>query len=1555
MKIVSVNGTRAEMSSSNTNNAKPRGSWIKILLLAFGLLLLSAVPARGQSVGGCVANFGGVIDGFVNPVPPSQINIDGNCTIRNFPASNPLTSNISFTGTGRGWLVIFDNVDFTGNLSCDKVHGNFIWFVNGSIAGGHVLSCANLFVPVDKIDKENPPGPPFVSIGVPFTYTLIFPQLVSATTGAVVNPNGSNVEVDQVTVTDNLNATGVSLSYVNSSAAWKGSGAPVPFAVTNASGLLTFSGFPPIPAGQQIVVSVTVVLNNAVPPNSPGTQFSNTANWTLGTTIGGAFHYPIPGQQGVSSPPLTIAAPSLVMTKGGPATMNPGQLGQFTLNVQNTGNSDAWNATIVDKLPTGTTGGMCTATPQILSAQVFQADGVTVVAGKGPLKAGTDYTLSYAGAPACTLTLNMLSAAAVIGPTQRLIVRYQTQLDANTQNGATLTNVAGTTLWYNGPSSDTGRQSYTCTLTNGTPGVLDCQDAHTVTAVIPAVTITKQVTVVGGGRALPGATLDYLVHVTNTSANPVNPVVITDNLNAAGAGALTYVAGTATMNGSPNGVSVAGNVITANYSATYGPLAPGGTIDLRFRATLGSTLAAGTIVTNTGVVTWNIPPQTASASVSITIGGVVGAPNLVFTKSGPATMSMGQWAQFGFNVQNTGTSDAWNVTLLDELPSGSTGGMCSTTPQVFSAQVFQADGVTPVAGKGALVPGTDFSISYVGAPTCKLTLTMLTAAATISPNQRLIITYRTQLDANSQNGAQLTNIAGAVQWFDADSSVSTRQAFTRTLTDGTPGILDFQDAHTVTVVIITIAITKQVSVVGGGAALPGGQLDYLVHVTNGSTNPAPSVVITDDLSTAGAGRLTFVNPPATMNGSTAGISIAGSLLTANYSSVYGPLQPGQSIDVRFRVQIASGLPAGTTLTNTAVVTWNNPPQTASASVSIDIGGVPGSGSLNGTAWLDANFNKIADPGEPLLQGWTVGLYLNGALVQSVLTDVNGVYRFSGVPPTDGTANRYELRFTTPGAGPNTAKLGKADSAFTNWLQRITNIAVPSGSNLQNLNLPIGPNGVVYNSMTRAPIAGATLKMLRGTTPLPATCFDDPAQQGQITQAGGFYRFDLNFSDPGCPSGNSYLIVVTPPGSNYVVGESQVIPPSSNAATTPFSVLTCPTDALPAIPYCEAQASEFAPPPSVAARSAGTVYYLNLTLDGTAVPSSSQIYNNHIPLDPQLVGAFSITKTTPLLNVTRGQLVPYTITINNVVGASLQGEEVVDRYPAGFRYVRGSARLDGQPAEPTVTGLQLAWNGLSFGSSTRTIVLLLAVGAGVGEGEFVNRAQVVDGLTGKPLSGEATARVRVIPDQTFDCTDVFGKVFNDVNRNGVQDDGEDGLPGVRVVAARGLEATTDQYGRFHITCAITPNEDRGSNFVLKLDDRTLPSGFRMSTDQVQIKRATRGKALKFDFGASIHRVVAIDLSDPAFEPGKTEIRVQWRPRVNLLLEELRKAPSVLRLSYVADTEDEALVERRLEAFKRQLTEAWDAKKDGYVLSIEPEVFWRRGGPPKRLDGRMPGSR
>jgi hypothetical protein len=219
-----------------------------------------------------------------------------------------------------------------------------------------------------------------------------------------------------------------------------------------------------------------------------------------------------------------------------------------------------------------------------------------------------------------------------------------------------------------------------------------------------------------------------------------------------------------------------------------------------------------------------------------------------------------------------------------------------------------------------------------------------------------------------------------------------------------------------------------------------------------------------------------------------------------------------------------------------------------------------------------------------------------------------------------------------------------------------------------------------------------------------------------------------------------------------------------------------------------------------------------------------------------------------------------------------------------------------------------------------------------------------------MSSEAQATVRIVPDPTLDCTDVIGKVFDDANRNGLQDGDEPGIPGVRLATARGLLATTDRYGRFHITCAITPHEGRGSNFVLKLDDRTLPSGFRGSTSSLQVQRATRGKALEFNFGASIHRVVGLDLADPVFEPGTSQIRELWQPRLELLLTELRVAPATLRLSYLADLEDPKLVDERLEAIERQIEATWKSAPDccAYELDVETEVFWRRGEPPAARD-------
>ena len=344
--------TSGETSSSRANRIRTR-----IRRLAFALLLGASFAAHAED---CSQYPNGVLDGATGTPAPSQLYIDRNCTIRNYPASNPFNTNISFSTqpgqTDERWLVIFDNVVHTGEMACNAVAGHHIWFVNGSSTGIHA-NCQNLFIPVEKIDKQNPAGQTTASIGVPFKYKLTSPVLFDPLSGIVINYVGSVNDLHSVKIVDDLNATGVALTYVSHTAVWKSSGLPVPHTFSNVGGVLTFDNFPIIPAGEQVIIELELVLDNS-PVNVIGTQFVNTAKWDFGRLIDGVFYQPLPGEWGIS-PPLTIAGPDLVVTKTGPATLNLAQWGTFALNVQNIGLSDAWNVTLLDRLPRDATGGMC--------------------------------------------------------------------------------------------------------------------------------------------------------------------------------------------------------------------------------------------------------------------------------------------------------------------------------------------------------------------------------------------------------------------------------------------------------------------------------------------------------------------------------------------------------------------------------------------------------------------------------------------------------------------------------------------------------------------------------------------------------------------------------------------------------------------------------------------------------------------------------------------------------------------------------------------------------------------------------------------------------------------------------------------------------------------------------------------------------------------------------------------------------------------------------------------------------------------------------------------
>jgi len=1539
------------------------------------------------------------------------------------------------------------------------------------------------------------------AIGQPFTYSITVPAVPQPTAMydvRILDDLGSAVTGVEMTFVGVQRVSGPAFTPVNT-------GSATSLVIRDAA-----TGID-IPAGQQVVLNVTAVLTNSA-INTVGKQFQNTATYTFdsvdntpSTQAAGA-----PGASGA----ITIVAPTLTLQKSGPATINALAPGTFTLNVQNTGGSTAWQTTLTDLLPNVTTpspGSMCGSAPTNVTARVYQADGVTPVSPA--LTNGSDFTVSFAGAPACTFTVTARSAAAAIAPTQRLIVTYSAALDPYTAGGISLTNVAGATQWLSADPAATAPgniQTITGQLTNGTPGVSDNQDAFTLTTQAPLLSFTKTVvnatTGQSGAAAKPGDTLQYTLKIQNVGALGAANFTLTDELDKLNASAM-FAPGTLKLLSVPAGANSSATSATGGSRGTgflsIGNLtvAPqgeaGDTVTIQFQATLAAVINSGSLVLNQAQIGSPLLPSQLSDDPAVTGSAdptrtvVASSPFFQVQKtvqdvtSGSATVTAGDTLRYTITVKNDGTENATGVTLRDLIPAN-TSYVANSTTLNGKAVADPGAGVSPLQSGMAInspadptpgaMPAAAGTATNVSTVTFLVQISKNVVAGTLISNQGvvdgsgaasgafpeevsdnpatpapndpttvvvgnlpLVYALKTVQLSGDANGNGLVDPGDLLQYTitvtnsgatpatgvvvtdaipantgyvanstrlngvalaDPAASVSplvngigassgpippSPQASGGTLAAGGTAVVTFTvqvnpgvpsgtlisnqgsvavaevpavqtdadgnpaNGYQPTVIPVgnvqQLTITKSAAVVGGGALLPGSVVEYVIQATNVGTVPASTVVLTDDLTPL-LSQATFVAGSAVMNGSAVGVSFASPVLSANYGTAYGTLAPGKSVLLRFDVKLNANAASGSVLTNTAQASWNTPTQTASASTSVTVGGMPGSATLSGSVWHDANLDNALDSAEAAAAGWSVDLYQNGRVAGTVTTGADGSYRFTGVTPNAGTAIEYQLRFRAPGAGSSTAMLGRCSSPFTNGLQRISAIVAGGGALVQGLDLPLTPNGVVYNSILRTPIAGATVTMVRGASkaPVSASCFDDPGQQGQVTPASGYYKFDLNFSDPSCPSGGDYLVQVTAPSSGYMAGESKLVPPASGSATASFSVPSCPGSAADAVPatsgYCEAQPSELIPAATVSAGT-GTAYYLHLTLDNPQ-PGASQIYNNHIAIDPTLNTAIAITKTASLVNVTRSQQVPYTITLNNTLGVTLRNLSVIDTFPLGFKYVAGSARLDGEKLEPATNTRQLIWSLSQLSSKTaHTLTFLMIVGSGVSEGEYVNRAQVVDNATDSVASGVASATVRVVADADLDCTDIIGKVFDDANANGYPDPGEKGLPGVRTVTARGLVATTDEYGRFHITCAVVPDEDRGSNFILKLDDRTLPTGYRVTGENPQVERATRGKMLRFNFGAAIHHVVTMDVANGAFEPKSAKLRPQWQPRIDLLLKELRKAPSVLRLSYLAEVEEKGLVEDRLKALKKEIDRRWDG---AYRLTIESEVFWRRGSPP-----------
>ena len=309
----------------------------------------------------------------------------------------------------------------------------------------------------------------------------------------------------------------------------------------------------------------------------------------------------------------------------------------------------------------------------------------------------------------------------------------------------------------------------------------------------------------------------------------------------------------------------------------------------------------------------------------------------------------------------------------------------------------------------------------------------------------------------------------------------------------------------------------------------------------------------------------------------------------------------------------------------------------------------------------------------------------------------------------------------------------------------------------------------------------------------------------------------------------------------------------------------------------------------------------------------------------------LTKVAAKRSAQIGDLVRYTVTIDNVGEVDANGATLLDTLPPGFTFVSGGFAVRDADNDARTSGVQpLRIDGIDVPVGERaTVVYYLRVGAGTGTGVHTNRITAIDGQN-RSIANVATADVDVSVDPLLDESLIIGSVFDDRNGNGIQDDGERGIPGVRVAAVEGLVMETDAFGRYHLV-GIPGGEARGRNFILKVDPSTLPAGARFTTPNPLVRRITPGLPARFDFGvhmpdgalsregtpaAVVPRPARVELGQALFAPGSATLAAD---RASVL----DKAAQALlargggRVLLVATAGEEALARQRAQAVRGAL--------------------------------------
>ena len=1139
-----------------------------------------------------------------------------------------------------------------------------------------------------------------------------------------------------------------------------------------------------------VTLSALSVTDNRIPVVScpvttlgAGASTTCTGNYTITqadldagsvTNVMTATATPAAGELGPVTDRVTItapaAAPRLTLAKTA-VSGNPydavGDVVNYQYVVTNTGNvtisalsvSDNRIATVTCPVTTlapaaSTT---CTASYTITQADL-NAGSVTNIAtasgtpARGTLTPVTDNeTVNAAANPALTLAKTAVSGDPY--STVGTVVNYQ-YLVTNTGN------VSISALAV----ADDKIATVSCPVTTLAPAAsTTCTASYTITqADLDAGSVTNHATATGTpaqGTLVP-ATANETVNATATPSLTLNKTAVSGNPYDAVGDVVAYQYVVAnTGNVTINALSLSDDKI-ATVTCPVATLAPGASTTCTASYTITQADVDAGLVTNHATATGTpaqgtLTPATDNETVTSTA-----TPALTLVKTAVAGNpydAVGDVVSYEYLVTNISSITISALSVSDDkiatvtCPVTTLGAGASTTctaSYTITQADLDAESVTNIAtatgtpATGTLVPDTDTETVVA---TVAPALTLVKTAMSGSPYDAVgdvigyeyVVTNTGNITINAlvvtddriptvtcpvttlAPGASTTCTASyTVLQSDLDAGSVTNIA---TATGSPPTLAPATDTEVVTGVMRPALTLDKTATAGNPYDRVGDVIEYEYVVTNTGNVTINALSVTDD-------KIAAVTCPVT-------VLVPGETTTcrATYTVVQADLFAGSVVNHA----TANGTPAnGTLAPATDTETVMSQPSLVTYEKTVDTAGPVAAGDI-------------------LVYTLSVTIVQGSTISPITLTDTLGAglsldsVRAAG----DFTCNAASpLVCTLPaGIAPGTYSVTYAAVVGDTATGTVTNAVVGTSD-------PNDPNPPTcgVSCTTSTPVAAPTITIAKSSDPAP----------GSEVEVGDVIQYTLTATVQSSASLAAVVLVDTPdPG--LTIGAL----PSGCAMTG--ATITC---TLPA--GTPVGSHTFTYPATVNARAGAAVgnSVTATSADGSqAPPICGTCSTSHQVAASEL----RLVKSVAVREVRIGDLVRYTLTVENIGPGNLTNGSIIDTPPAGFSYVADSlVVVDGDNHAQAEGFSPLRFTGVDIaGGQKATLTYLLRVGAGVRSGTHQNQAQAYSSSTGSPISNVATAEVQLVTDAMVDESLIFGTVFDDRDSDGWQDRAD--LSGLRV--------------------------------------------------------------------------------------------------------------------------------------------------------------------------------